>query len=409
MMELTKKTRALSLSDRNRRLLKLHLPPSHPLHAPIDLWDAYSTASKLLTSYVLPLLEQRSDGTAPDKLIACRTVTRAHVGIAFPSIYIVPSSTSDSDDVEGGQKQGRLSVKRPAAQTYPKPIKKTLASRYPDGCIVSYDFSQLELRVAGVLSGDPSLLDAFAHDRDLHTDRAVSTFGRDRLVKEFGPGFADDPVFKDNYRQPAKHGNFTDLNLGNASTLQVTILKKSGILVPYKLCAEVISSRPDVRPGLFEWQFETLKEAAARGMLDLPFTGQSRFFGFRLPPDHVLRGLMMGKISKREARVGQDINEAVNFKIQCIAASATLQVQHFIHHRMPALNALLPPVRMFMNVYDAAQFDTRPSWLPTLDALFAEAVDHQNTRGYWRMICDHYGHDVPLRYDRDILTGDSPC
>ena len=47
----------------------------------------------------------------------------------------------------------------------------------PGHVLVSADYSQIELRIMAHLSGDPGLLNAFAHDLDIHTATAAEVFG----------------------------------------------------------------------------------------------------------------------------------------------------------------------------------------------------------------------------------------
>jgi len=46
----------------------------------------------------------------------------------------------------------------------------------PDHVMVSADYSQIELRIAAHLSGDPKLLGAFAAGQDIHTATAAAVF-----------------------------------------------------------------------------------------------------------------------------------------------------------------------------------------------------------------------------------------
>lgn len=77
---------------------------------------------------------------------------------------------------------GRLSSSDPNLQNIPvrtelgRQIREAFVAR--DGyCIVAADYSQIELRIMAHLSGDKGLLDAFAHDRDIHSATAAEVFG----------------------------------------------------------------------------------------------------------------------------------------------------------------------------------------------------------------------------------------
>jgi len=77
---------------------------------------------------------------------------------------------------------GRLSSSGPNLQNIPirteegRRIRQAFVA--PDGCrLLAADYSQIELRIMAHLSGDAGLLDAFAHDRDIHQATAAEVFG----------------------------------------------------------------------------------------------------------------------------------------------------------------------------------------------------------------------------------------
>jgi DNA polymerase-1 len=73
---------------------------------------------------------------------------------------------------------GRMSVTAPALQTVPRQALVRNAFIPRDGhSLVLADYDNEELRVAAHFSGDETMLQAFAHDRDLHGETARSLFG----------------------------------------------------------------------------------------------------------------------------------------------------------------------------------------------------------------------------------------
>ena len=77
---------------------------------------------------------------------------------------------------------GRLSSTDPNLQNIPirSPEGRRIRQAFvaPAGCVlVAADYSQIELRIMAHLSGDPSLLQAFAEDRDVHQATAAEVFG----------------------------------------------------------------------------------------------------------------------------------------------------------------------------------------------------------------------------------------
>lgn len=61
---------------------------------------------------------------------------------------------------------------------YQNEPKSMFVSKFgKDGIVVNLDYSQLELRVAGIISGDEILADVYKSGIDLHIATASKTFG----------------------------------------------------------------------------------------------------------------------------------------------------------------------------------------------------------------------------------------
>lgn len=83
--------------------------------------------------------------------------------------------------VQTGAATGRMASHNPNLQNIPIRTKESKAIRQafiasPGYTIVSIDYSQIELRIAAILSGDKSLVDIFARGEDVHTGVAVRVF-----------------------------------------------------------------------------------------------------------------------------------------------------------------------------------------------------------------------------------------
>lgn len=70
-----------------------------------------------------------------------------------------------------GAKTGRMSCSNPPLQQLPKggggEIRRMFIAS-PGNVIASCDYSAIEMRLAGALSGEPVILDAYAHDQDIY-------------------------------------------------------------------------------------------------------------------------------------------------------------------------------------------------------------------------------------------------
>jgi DNA polymerase-1 len=77
---------------------------------------------------------------------------------------------------------GRLASSNPNLMNIPirtelgQRIRRAFKAGRPDHVLVSADYSQIELRIAAHLSGDPKLLQAFAAGQDIHTATAAAVF-----------------------------------------------------------------------------------------------------------------------------------------------------------------------------------------------------------------------------------------
>lgn len=114
-------------------------------------------------------------------------ILEARVKSKLKGTYVVGLRNRIEDDgcVHGdfllwGTSTGRLSSRNPNLQNIPSVmgpiVKRAFTPRNPGWEIVNIDYSQLELRVAGILSGDDYLRKAYVEDKDLHTLVAASMY-----------------------------------------------------------------------------------------------------------------------------------------------------------------------------------------------------------------------------------------
>lgn len=85
-----------------------------------------------------------------------------------------------------GTVTGRLSCSEPNLQQVPRDPKiRSLITAPPGWTFVEADYSQIELRVAAMLSGDPMMIDIFnREDGDIHTTTAIAVSGKREVTKE---------------------------------------------------------------------------------------------------------------------------------------------------------------------------------------------------------------------------------
>ncbi len=121
-------------------------------------------------------------------------------GLRFPDDHIYPNLNHCAT------KTGRLSATNPNLQnqTDAGDVKRSYVSRYPDGCILELDYSQLEMIALAYLSKDQQLIDDINNGRDMHRELYKEMYGVYPTDKE---------------RKPFKRFSFLLVYGGGAATL----------------------------------------------------------------------------------------------------------------------------------------------------------------------------------------------
>lgn len=147
------------------------------------------TKTKSRTSYstsaqVLEKLSEQPNGTVPRLILEHRELSKMLTGFVVPL-----QKAADSDEIihttfePAFTGTGRLSSREPNLQNIPAfgkwadEIKSALIPKEKGNVFVAADYSQIELRVLAQMSGEEKLIDAFAHNRDIHTETASWVFG----------------------------------------------------------------------------------------------------------------------------------------------------------------------------------------------------------------------------------------
>lgn len=411
LLTFTEARHDISFTEGNRDLLASLLPPSHPLRRACRLIARHSRASKLIGTYLYPLLFHRThrkngdlnrssilipqpsahplpslSSILPEAAAPSPSLPRGlnpRVWLSHPTWFIVPSSVKDSFGPSGGTLQARITCKDASHQTDPPPIIACRRSRWEGGHIVAMDLSQIELRVAALLSGEPSLLDAYLKGHDLHGRRALSIWGESAILARY-PILSSHPIdkwrdvcpaFSSREGQVGKRTNFADLFRAGPDVMQRSILGDIGEIFPISLFRNIAQSRAHDRPLLWSWQESLIREARDHGCVTLPILGQSRAF---------LGGQKY------------DVNEIVNFPVQSTAGNTLLYIQHFMYRFLHGT----PTALLFLNVYDALYFDCKtPADVALVRRGLSEAVAFLcSPSGYWHLLSAHYGRSVPLKF-----------
>jgi DNA polymerase-1 len=325
----------------------------------------YQDYSKLLDAYLYPVLVGRGKDHKDFS-------TKAISNVIYPKWYPVPSEYEGG--ASGGTKQARIVCNGPAAQTFPPSVKSAITCRFKDGYLIWYDYSQIELRVAALLSNDPVMCAEYAGKPDLHTKSA-------RLV--FGDAFCDDFIAKhgmpewkgSKYRQAGKVLNFLMLYLGGADTFRLSLMRDVGLDYPINKCQAAIDAFKKRHARFFDWQCENMAFVRKHRYFELPLIGQSRIF-------------MGGK--KNIEKAGPEV---ANIPVQAVAAVIMQSSQFHLWHRCKELNirTVVP-----INVYDAAAIEVPKLEIFQVRSLMKDLLPNPP---YYQDLCDHLGRTLPLDYD----------
>ncbi len=131
---------------------------------------SYAKASKLYTAYAKSLPNYIKVRTLEDETSN------------YPTREFEPRTGlwyMHTNYYQDGTVTGRLSTREPPLHTVPRKsvIKRIFISRSPDGFVVCGDYSQLEVRLFVVESGDRDLRDVFIRGEDPHRSAAAKTYG----------------------------------------------------------------------------------------------------------------------------------------------------------------------------------------------------------------------------------------
>lgn len=285
----------------------------HPI---ISLVLQYREASKLRNTYIDPLLKLVNE----DNKI-------------FTSF------------LQTGTATGRLSSKAPNLQNIPvrseagKKIRQGFVAQ-EGNVLLSIDYSQIELRLLAHFSEDPTLIEAFMQDKDIHSETSLKIFGT--LEK----------------RSVAKNINFGLIyGMGSkklSETLKIPINEAKGYIESY------FATFPTVKSYLKNQEENILHNGYAQTLL-----GHRRYFDFD---------------SATDFQKSNYLREGINSIFQGSAADLIKMAMNEIHHFIQNTE-----IKMLIQVHDELIFE-----LPQKDAI-------QKGEEIAKIMNEIYTLKVPLR------------
>ncbi len=222
---------------------------------------------------------------------------------------------------------GRLSSDHPNLQNIPirtergRRIREAFVARDANHRLLSADYSQIELRVMAALSRDPTLIEAFRNDADIHLETAARVH---KVTPEYVTG---------DMRAQAKMVNFGIIYGISAFGLA----QRLGI--PRRQASELIEAYFELYPGVRNYMERTVAEARESGAV-------RTLLGRRRP----LRDIASRNATLRAAAE----RLAINTPVQGTAAELIKLAMVSVHEAFRQRNL---KARMVLQIHDELLFD----------------------------------------------------
>jgi len=321
-------------------------------------WEFFTTKADVLHEY------ERQKNPLANHILQYRDAQVMHGTFVTPLLHkLDPLDKIHGTFLIHGTVTGRLSSADPNLQNIPNKggglIKQAYVSRFGDeGVLLNVDFSQIELRVAAAYYREPTMIQAYLDNADLHTltaaDIAFPALAPAARLAAFKKLPKDE---QKQWRTRAKRVNFGVLYGGGPPALQTT-LKKDGVFVTVEECQKLIDLYFKARPALKKG-IEKLEEKVRRtGYLE-SFTGRRR----RIPE----------VFSEDEQLVARALRQSVNFPIQSGAGDMTLMALILIHRVLKAEGF---KSRVILTVHDSLVFDCHVDELFEVARLAKEVMEN---------------------------------
>jgi DNA polymerase I len=237
---------------------------------------------------------------------------------------------------------GRLSSSNPNLQNIPirtalgREIRRAFIPSSPEKSLLSADYSQIELRIAAEISGDPKLIDAFRNHEDIHAATAKVIFGTDEVTPDM--------------RRKAKEVNFGVLY----GIMPFGLSKRLNI--PRSEADTIIKTYKSKYPGLFQSLLDIVENGKKTGYVTT-LLGRRRYL-----PDLNSRNAGIRNAAERAA---------MNTPIQGTAADIIKCAMNLCRERMQAHQM---KSAMLLQVHDELVFETDDREKNELDELVKEAM-----------------------------------
>jgi len=260
--------------------------------------------------------------------------------------------------IQTGAATGRMASKDPNLQNIPARTKEGRAIRKAfvaqEGYrLVAIDYSQIELRIAAILSGDPNLMDIFKRGEDVHKGVALRVFG------------VNGEDVTENMRRKAKVINFGILYGMGVNALRTNL----GSDTTREAAQEFLNAYFNTFTRLAEYLEETKSFARQHGYTETLFGRRRHFAGITSSVPFIR---------------AQAERMAINAPIQGSQADIVRIAMVKIHTYIEELK-LQSDVKMLLQVHDELIFEIKQekiaATVPTLLEIMTDVLTEDQARG----------------------------
>lgn len=248
-----------------------------------------------------------------------------------------------------------------------KTNEKRVSKGKPAKKFVEADFSQIELRIAAMVSRDPALTRTFKAGGDPHTETAAGVTGKDpaTITKE--------------ERKMAKAVNFGFLYGMGPKKFRIYADEKYGVKVSEEEAKEYRNKFFRQYKGLLPWHDRQRRLVRNLGQVTSPI-GRIRHLPSINSDDEFLRG--------------QAEREAINAPVQGFASDLTVLSMVLLHQRLDRKRG-----RVIGNVHDSVLFEIDEDYLDVATAIIKQTMEHLPLRKMFG-----YKPTIPIEVEISVGT-----
>ncbi|MFA7082324.1 MAG: DNA polymerase I [Bacteroidales bacterium] len=274
---------------------------------------------------------------------------------ALPKLVNEKSKRIHSSFNQIGASTGRLSSTNPNLQNIPirtelgSKIREAFIPQAKDSVILAADYSQIELRLLAIFSGDPALIKTFNENGDIHRSTAGLIYNK-----------AIEEVTSDE-RRSAK-----TINFGIIYGMGAQKLSKE-LNITQKEAKEFIAHYFETFPTIKDFMSDMVTKAKSHGYCET-ISGRRLF----LP----------GINSSNKRFVSEAERVAVNMPIQGSAADVIKIAMNNLHAKIKDN----PDIKMIIQVHDELVFEVKKSALEEMKALIKQVMESALPQEYSKIV-----------------------